>query len=99
MTLERGSKVERGYATVADDEGVNYRQIADVMCVLGFQMNHSSARNHVLRVMRKFAEAFAREWGIELTEDKIATIAKTPGFQYGVADLLQAIEVERRASR
>lgn len=99
MTLVQGSKVDRGYATVADDEGVNYRQIADVMCTLGFQMNHSSARNHVLRVMRKFAEAFAREWGIELDDDRIMSIAKTPGFQYGVADLLQAIEVERRAAR
>ncbi len=99
MTLTKGSKVERGYATVTSDDGVNYRQIADIMCDLGFPMNHSSARNHILRIMQKFAYEFAKNWNIELTEERLARIAKIPEFQYGVADLLQAIEVERRAVR
>ena len=59
MALRRGSKVNRGYATVIESEGVNYREIADTMTELGFTMNHSSARNYVLRVMRKFAAAMA----------------------------------------
>lgn len=99
MALKKGSTVDRGYATVATDEGVNYREIADTMTELGFSMNHSSARNYVLRVMRKFVEEFADEYDIDLNETRIDEIAKSPGFQCGVADLLHTVEVERRAQR
>ena len=34
-------KEKRKYASVVGDEGVNYRDIADVMTELGFDMNHS----------------------------------------------------------
>lgn len=99
MALRKGSTIDRGYATVATDEGVNYREIADTMTELGFPMNHSSARNYVLRVMRKFVEAFADAYDIDMTEDRISEIAKSPGFQRGVADLLHTVEMERRAQR
>lgn len=99
MALKKGSTVERGYATVATDEGVNYREIADTMTELGFPMNHSSARNYVLRVMRKFVDAFATEYDIPVDESRINDIAKSPGFQHGVADLLHFVEVERRDNR
>ena len=99
MALRKGSTVDRGYATVATDEGVNYREIADTMTELGFPMNHSSARNYVLRVMRKFVGAFADEYDVELNESRVDEIAKSPGFQHGVADLLHTVEVERRARR
>jgi transposase-like protein len=96
MSLKKGSTVDRGYATVATSEGVNYREIADTMTELGFSMNHSSVRNYVLRVMRKFVENFVDEYGIELSESRIDEIAKSPGFQHGIADLLNTIEAERR---
>ncbi len=99
MALKRGSTIDRGYATVAGDEGVNYREIADTMTELGFPMNHSSARNYVLRVMRKFVGAFASEYDLPIDESKVEEIAKSPGFQYGVADLLHAVETERRCHR
>lgn len=97
MALRRGTRVDRGYATVAEDEGVNYREIADTMTELGFEMNHSSARNYVLRVMRKFAAAFTEDLGVDFDEKRIDEIAKDPGFQHGVADLLQVVEAQRRA--
>lgn len=81
----------RGYATVADEEGVNYRDIADTMTLLSFPMNHSSARNYVLRVMRKFVAAYAEMWGIELGDVDIDEIAKSPTFQAGVADTLHSL--------
>lgn len=96
MSLKRGTKVDRGYATVACEDGVNYREIADTMTELGFTMNHSSARNYVLRVMRKFATAITMEYGVEADEAKIDEIAKSPQFQHGVADILQTVEIERR---
>ena len=96
MALHKGTHVERGYATVAEDEGVNYREIADTLSELGFIMNHSSARNYVLRVMRKFAMAFVREWNVKIDDQKLDEITKNPSFQHGVSDLLQIIESQRR---
>jgi len=96
MALRRGTRVDRGYATVAEDEGVNYREIADLMTELGFNMNHSSARNYVLRVMRKFAKAYTDDLDFEADEAKIDEIAKNPNFQHGVADLLHTVEAQRR---
>lgn len=87
----------RGYSTVVEDEGVNYREIAEIMTMMGFSMNHSSARNHVLRTMKKFCEAFLDEWDVTVTEDRMLTIVKDPGFQHGVADLLHMVEAERRS--
>jgi hypothetical protein len=96
--LEEGTRVDRGYATVADDEGDNYRDIAETMSLMGYKMNHSSARNYVLRVMKKLVSAYASANSIELTEDKVSEVAKSPAFQNGVADLLHVIEGNRRLS-
>jgi hypothetical protein len=97
MALKRGCKVDRGYATVAEDEGDNYREIADMMTEMGHSMNHSSARNYVLRVMRKFVKAFATEWKLDIDDQKIDEVAKNPRFQHGVADLLHVVEAQRRS--
>ena len=77
-------KTGREYATVSDDEGVDYRTIAETMTVLGHKMNHSSARNHVVRVMRKFVDAYSDAWGVDLTEEQADSIARSPMFQSGV---------------
>lgn len=83
------------YATVSTDEGVNYREIADTMTSIGFKMNHSSARNYVLRVMQKFATAIVNEWDLSLTDDAMKKIVKTPQFQEAICDILQSIESHR----
>jgi len=62
------------------------------MSEIGFVMNHSSARNYILRVMTKFAEAFDREWGLELTDEKIRHVAASPQFQNVISDLLHNLE-------
>lgn len=90
------NKSLRGYATVIEDEGVNYREIADIMTKLGFVMNHSSARNYVLRVMNKFAEAFAEKWNLQLDADKLKIVAYSPQFQSAIADLLHSMENPER---
>lgn len=97
MALKKGRKIKRGYSTVTDDDGVNYREIAATMTELGFKMNHSSARNHVMRVVRKFASALAPQLvDTEISDAELNELAKNPNFQQGVADLLRVIEVQRR---
>lgn len=83
------------YATVAE-EGTNYREIADMMSMIGFKMNHSSARNYILRIMKKFAYAITENWDMKLSDDEIDKIVKDPMFQEGICDLLQKIESERK---
>jgi hypothetical protein len=92
MVLKKGSRIDRGYATVVDDEGINYRKIADMMTGIGFTMNHSSARNYVLRVMRKFASAYGERWGFDLDESHLDSIAKSPLFQQGVSDMIRKVD-------
>ena len=94
MVLKKGSKFVKGYATVLDDGGVNYREIADIMSEIGFVMNHSSARNYVLRVMMSFVEAFDDEWKLNLSDEKIRGAAASPQFQNVISDLLHDLEPE-----
>jgi len=92
--MKKGKKFESGYATV--DDGINYRDIADTMTDIGYTMNHSSARNYVLRVMRKFAEAIADQYDIDMSDEKLEDAARSPMFQSGIAQLLQDIEHTRK---
>ena len=82
----------KAYATVLEDNGVNYREIADIMSDIGFIMNHSSARNYVLRIMVKFASAFDEEWDLGLTNEKLRNIAASAQFQNVISDLLHNLE-------
>lgn len=83
------------YATVTSDEGVNYREIADMMSGIGFKMNHSSARNYVLRVMRKFADAIVDSWNIEIDEARLQTLIKSPMFQDAICEILQKVKLNK----
>ena len=64
----------RKYVTISDDdEAEGYRSISTIMTAEGHKMNHSSARNYVLRAMKKFAYA----------------IAKNPMFQKTIGELFE----------
>lgn len=80
------------YATVSDDEGVNYREIAETMTKIGFKMNHSSARNYVLRIMKKFAEAIVEGWELEVNENTLEKTIKSPQFQNAICGILQSLD-------
>jgi hypothetical protein len=91
MSMPKGARVERGYATISEDDGANYRTIAEEMQKLGHKMNHASARNYLLRAMKKFAKGFVLARGEVLSEDAIETMAKSPNFQNGVNELIQKL--------
>jgi len=95
MTMKKGSKFDCGYATI-DENGVNYRDIADTMTELGYRMNHSSARNYVLRIMRKFVDALAKKNGIVMDAESAEKICKSPLFQSGICDLLHDLDAHRK---
>lgn len=97
MALRKGSKVDRGYATITEEDGVNYREISEIMTEMGWSMNHSSARNYVLRGMKKFAEAFTEHVGVK-HPGGWEELAKSPEFQSFVSDVLHRIEAERKTT-
>ena len=82
------------YSTVMDDDGVNYREIAAVLSEVGYKMNHSSARNYVLRIMRRFADEIVNEWDMSISDEDLLKIVKIPQFQQAICEILQLIEAE-----
>jgi len=90
----KNSSKKPSYATVVENDGINYRDIADTMSSIGFKMNHSSARNYVLRVMRKFAVPILKEWDVNVSEQRLDQIIRSPQFQQGICEILQTIDVK-----
>jgi len=84
------------FASATENDGVNYREIAETMSVMGFQMEHSSARNYVLRIMTKFAKEIIKNWDVDVPEASIKNIVKSAQFQQGICEVLQKIEMQRR---
>lgn len=93
---ETGAVRRKSYATVTDEEGVNYRDIADTLTTMGYPMNHSSVRNHVLRIMRKFAQELSDGWSLELSDTQVDAVSRSSSFQRGIADILHTVEHVRR---
>ena len=90
-------KTER-YVSVKEDDGSDYKEISEVMTTLGFKMNHSSARNHVTRVVKKFAEAYIDNLDVIMTDEQCQALAASALFQDALCGLLQDIEYDRRTA-
>jgi hypothetical protein len=80
------------YATVTD-EGVNYRQIAEKLTSMGHKMNHSTARNYVLRTMHKILSEINEKWNLNIPYNKFDDITKSSLFQSAISDILHDIYV------
>tara|TARA_B100001094_G_C17403273_1_gene426661 strand:- start:146 stop:421 length:276 start_codon:yes stop_codon:yes gene_type:complete len=89
MSMPKGFKVENGYATAAELGGKSYHQIADIMSVRGFKMNHSTARNITVDSLKKLAQVVADFHDIRYTEKELIKIAKNPDFQSGICDIIK----------
>ncbi len=91
MSMPKGYKVEGGYATVASGLGSGYREIAEKMSVEGFKMNHSTARNVFLSVMKKFAKDLCDLYEVDPTPHRVENIASDPRFQSSICGMLSDI--------
>lgn len=88
--MPKGKKIKFSYATVSDDDtSANYRTISKIMSENGYKMNHASARNYILKIMKQFAKSIALREGIKLSDDKLLIIARNPNFQSAIGDLVQ----------
>jgi len=82
MSMPKGAKIKRGYSTVADDdEAMDFRAISKEMTERGWKMNHSSARNYLIRAMRRFARVMLEYAGEDPDDEKkLDMLAKDPQF-------------------
>ena len=91
MSMPKGYKSKYGYATVASEyDGMDYRNIADLMTNRGFKMNHATARNIFLRAMKKLALPVCSLHGIN-DDDTVESTARDPRFQAGMVEIMSDI--------
>lgn len=97
--MSETQEVERAeYATVADTMGCDYRDIADTLTMLGYPMNHSSARNYVMRGIEKIAVKVLEAAGVEPEKPTVKRVARSAKFQAGLAEILRVLEEESPAA-
>ena len=79
----------------AIDDCERYREIAAIMCEMGYNIKHSAVRNNIIRFMIKLLERISQEYNEPVSSDRLYKIAKSPQFQDVVSEMLQMIEVNR----
>jgi len=77
-------------------DNIDYRQIAKTMSALGFKMKHSSVRNYVIRLMKRFVEAYTCNLNVTMTDEQMTEIAKSPEFQKSMSEILAIVEDHRK---
>jgi hypothetical protein len=82
------------YVSVVNDNGLDYNQISEYMTKKGDKMNHSTARNLVVRSFIKIAENITTKCGMNLSHEQLLSIAIDRNFQEGVIDLIKEKENE-----
>jgi|TARA_R110000824_G_scaffold121973_11_gene278553 hypothetical protein len=89
MSMPAGKSFNHGYGSRAI-EGMGYREIAERMTVAGDKMNHSTARNVVLRALEKIAQPLVNIVSQDAGQDA-AEVARDPRFQASMIAMLQDI--------
>ena len=86
MSMPKGTKFKSGYATVTN-QGLGYREIAEIMTAEGHKMNHATARNYFLRAMEKLAEPMVQLMDNDRRADELAV---APNFQDAMIEILSS---------
>jgi hypothetical protein len=92
MSMPKGYKSDKGYATVSGEGGgMDYRTIAELMTDDGHKMNHATARNIFLRAMKKLAEPLCELYGIEEESGRMEKMTRDPRFQSSMIEVVSDI--------
>jgi hypothetical protein len=90
--MPKGIKIERGYATVTDLSGMDYRSIAEKMTEDGFKMNHATARNVFVKGLSKIAREVCVLYGQDCSPENLKSVAISPVFQNAIAEMITEID-------
>lgn len=90
MTMPKGYKSKFGYATVSSDGGMGFHDIAAKMTASGDKMNHATARNVLLRALKKLSVPVCKLHGVsgEVLDEEAIKTACDPRFQEAIAQFL-----------
>jgi hypothetical protein len=77
------------YVTTNNYEGMGYYDIAKVMTESGSKMNHSTARNIVIRSFSKIVKNISQKYEKNYTDEQIKSIAKSPLFQNSIIEIMK----------
>ena len=83
------------YVTTNDYEGMGYYDIAKVMTESGDKMNHSTARNIVIRSFSKIVKNISKKYDKKYSDDQIKEIAKSPQFQNSIVEIMKGYSREK----
>lgn len=92
MSMPKGIKIERGYATVTELSGMDYRSIAEKMTEEGFKMNHATARNVFVKGLSKIAREVCVLYGQDCSPENLKSVAISPVFQNAIAEMITEID-------
>ena len=92
MSMPKGIKIDRGYATVTDLSGMDYRSIAEKMTEDGFKMNHATARNVLVKGLSKIAREVCVLYGQDCSPENLKNVAINPVFQNAIAEMITEID-------
>lgn len=90
MTMPKGYKSKFGYATVSNT-GLGFQEIAEQMTKAGDKMNHATARNVLLRALKKLSVPICQLHGVkkESLETEALKTACDPRFQEAICKFLE----------
>ena len=86
---------DKKYVTTNNYEGMGYYDIARVMTESGHKMNHSTARNIVIRSFSKIVKNISKSYGKTYSEEQIKEIAKSPQFQNSIVEIMKGQSNEK----
>tara|TARA_B100000683_G_scaffold194465_1_gene187532 strand:- start:154 stop:432 length:279 start_codon:yes stop_codon:yes gene_type:complete len=86
---------DKKYVTTNDYEGMGYYDIAKVMSDSGDKMNHSTARNIVIRSFSKIVKNISQKYDKKYSDKQIKEIAKSPQFQNSIVEIMKGYKREK----
>ena len=86
---------DKKYVTTNDYEGMGYYDIAKVMTDSGDKMNHSTARNIVIRSFSKIVKNISQKYDKKYSDKQIKEIAKSPQFQNSIVEIMKGYKREK----
>jgi hypothetical protein len=86
---------DKKYVTTNNYEGMGYYDIAKVMTDSGDKMNHSTARNIVIRSFSKIVKNISQKYEKKYSDEQIKEIAKSPQFQNSIVEIMKGYRHEK----
>ena len=86
---------DKKYVTTNNYEGMGYYDIAKVMTDSGDKMNHSTARNIVIRSFSKIVKNISQRYEKKYSDEQIKEIAKSPQFQNSIVEIMKGYRREK----